>query len=99
MTTESLKDEVSRLNRMLEGLYFKDKSSVSFEVLKEKDVADAAVVFARVFVTREVLASCLNITILDMIPIAKALCHLCTLEKLRTTSDNTTLSLSLNKEQ
>ena len=28
------------------------------------------------------LASCLNITILDMIPIAKALCHLCTLEKL-----------------
>ena len=67
---------------MLEGLYFKDKSSVSFEVLKKKDVNEAAGVFARVFVTREVLASCLNITILDMIPIAKALCHLCSLVKL-----------------
>ena len=42
MTTESLKDEVSRLNRMLEGSYFKDKSSVSFEVLKEKDVEEGS---------------------------------------------------------
>lgn len=70
-TVSALKDEVIRLNRMLDGLYFKDRSNVSFEMLTEKDVEDASLLFSRVFVTREVLASCLNITILDMIPIAK----------------------------
>jgi len=77
-----MEKEISRLNRVLEGLYFRDKSSITFEILSVKDVEEASKLFANVFVTREVLASCLNITIPDMIPVSKALCYLCAMESL-----------------
>lgn len=58
----ALRREVRRMKRLLNALHFKGKPVLNYEILaSEVDVEACAIMFARVFVEREVMASCLNV--------------------------------------
>jgi len=57
---------------------FKGSVCVDYVRLSEaEDVEKTARLFAKVFVEREVLASCVNANVPQMLPVARALCRLC----------------------
>ena len=60
----ALRREIRRVKRLLNAVHFGGKPVIDYEILTtDADVEACAVMFARVFVEREVMASCLNVRI------------------------------------